>query len=402
MTSEDLSEKIISELLKTPLERAKKYADGNSQYILADITGDAFPEMIAVFAEGYVTDMSWCAYDMSGRYPVRFASGTLDYDESIKFISDGNGGRKLVSAYTLGCTFEIGFRKAEICDVTYPLQSRCRTLGCEKFFYLNSEGDMKTAYRTELFMDGRDYEGRGEYFDFSFEPDGYYKDSAFDMMYSDFLSEYDILIEIGTDENGEPIIVGGNSEFVEYPEVNNAPVGVGEAVKYIDVCGKMYAEDSEDITIHAEDIPEDFDFSVLNSFPRLRSLSLSGEAENAVKIVFSPSDWCGRVKELTVDSLLFEPEGGYGCFENVRNIFVRGRPDSIEFISDMKSIEVFSCEYAPDYEFLRSLMKLPKLAVISDSGIWSFLGDEKGKNIPEDFGKWFEDDRIIWASVKVG
>lgn len=108
------------------------------------------------------------------------------------------------------------------------------------------------------------------------------------------------------------------------------------------------------------------------------------------------------MKNLTVDPFLFEPEGGYGCFENVRDICVRGRPDSIDFISDMKSIEVFSCEYAPDYEFLRPLMKLPKLAVISDSGIWSFMGDEKGKNIPDDFRKWLEDDRIIWASVKVG
>ncbi|MCI7767968.1 MAG: hypothetical protein MSJ26_08345 [Oscillospiraceae bacterium] len=105
---------------------------------------------------------------------------------------------------------------------------------------------------------------------------------------------------------------------------------------------------------------------------------------------------------LYVDPLLFEPVGGYGCFENVREICVLGRHDSIDFIADMKSIEVFSCEYAPDYEFLRPLMSLPKLAVIADSGVWSFIPHEERKNMPEDVRKWREDNRIIWAMVKIG
>lgn len=403
MTSEELSEKIISELSKTPLEMAQEYADGNSHYILADITGDAFPEMIAVFEEGYVTDMSWCAYDMSGRYPILFAAGILDCDESIKLISDGNGGRKLVSAFTTGCAAQYGRKEAEIFELTYPLQSRRRTLGCEEYYYSYiSSKSTTTAYRNELYLDGADHKGRGEYFEVLSESDEYYQNTAFDMMYSDFLSGYDILLEIETDENGKPYLVGDCPEFSERPEINNAPAGVGEAVRYIDVCGEMYLEDSEYITIHAEDIPEDFDFSVLNSFPRLRSLRLTGEAEGIEKIIFSPSDWCRRVINLYVDPLLFEPVGGYSCFENVREICVLGRPDSIDFIADMKSIEVFSCEYAPDYEFLRPLMSLPKLAVIADSGIWSFLPHEEGIIMPEDFRKWLEDNRIIWATVKIG
>ncbi len=407
MTADELSEKIISELSKTPLERAEEYFQRSSNSVLVDITGDGFPEMISVMLEGYVYDMSWSAYDMSGRYPIKFAYGILDCDESIKLISDGNGGRKLVSAYTTGIAINFGCKEADICEISYPLQSRERTLGCETYYYSrNYDTEKQTAYRNELYMDGREYEGRGKYFEFEFVPGEFYKETAFDKMYSDFLSEYDILFEIEIDENGEPYIVGNNLEkstaFSEYPEVNNAPAGEGKAVRYIDVCGEMYPEDSSVIAINAEDVDDDFDFSVLNRFPELRSLKLSGDSESGRRIKFSPSEWCGKVTHLRVDPLLYEPEGGYGCFENVRDIVVCGRPDSIEFITDMKNIEVFTCEFAPDHEFLRPLMSLPKLAVIPDSGYESFMPYEESRNMPEEFRRWMKDNDIIWAKVKVG
>lgn len=407
MTDDELSEKIISELSKTPLERAEEYFQSSSDSVLVDITGDGFPEMISVMLEGYVYDMSWSAYDMSGRYPIKFASGILDGGESIKLISDENGGRKLVSAYTTGIAVNFRCKEADICEISYPLQSRKRTLGCETYYYSrNSDTEKQTAYRTELYMNGREYEDRGKYFEFEFLPGEYYKETAFDKMYSDFLSEWDILLEIEIDENGEPYISGNELEkstaFSEYPEVNNAPVGVGKAVRYIDVCGEMYPEDSREIAINAEAVDDDFDFSVLNSFPELRSLILSGDSESGRRIKFSPSEWCGKVTHLRVAPLLYEPEGGYGCFENVRDIVVLGRPDSIEFITDMKNIEVFTCEFAPDHEFLRPLMSLPKLAVIPDSGYGSFMPYEEIRNRPEEFIRWMKDNDIIWAMVKVG
>lgn len=51
---------------------------------------------------------------MSGRYPIKFASGILDGGESIKLISDGNGGRKLVSAYTTGIAINFGCKEVDM------------------------------------------------------------------------------------------------------------------------------------------------------------------------------------------------------------------------------------------------------------------------------------------------
>lgn len=395
ITSADFIEEIETEFAKTPLERAIEYSESlnRSNVLLCDLTGDNYPELISIGWDGYVWDLGYNVYDLSGRYPVGIASGILDADEKIKLICADDGTRKLISKCTLGCASGYGDIEAEESELYFGADTNSRVIG-EAEFYLSCSKDK--AYCTELYMNNTEYERTGL---FDGQREAYTTiDEAFDKMYSDYLSDYEILLEIGLDENDCVIVDGNTSEFSSYPEIGGLPA---PDIQYVEICGEKVRVDSNTVTIRAEKLEADFDFDILNSFENLRTLNLTkgyySDYDSKIKIV--PSEWCSRVKNLRINTDIYELDGSYGCFGSLRSIYVNGRTESLDFITEIQGLEVFTCDYAPDYEYLMPLTELPKLAVIADSGYGSFVAEwesEIPEALREKMSEW------VWSMVKVG
>jgi len=394
ITSADFIEEVETEFAKTPLERAIEYSEGLSQSnALCDLTGDNFPELITIGWDGYVWDLGYIVYDLSGRYPVGIATGRLDADEKIKLICADDGTRRLISKCTLRCASGYGIIEAETNELYFGADINAKVIGAAEYYSSYFADGTQKAYCTELYMDSIEYERTG-----LFDGQNAYtaNDEAFDKMYSDYLSEYEILLEIGLDENNCVTVEGNISEFSSYPEFDNSP-----DIQYVEICGEMVSVDSNNVTIYAEKLEADFDFDILNSFENLRTLNLSkdyySDYDDKIKIV--PSEWCSRVKNLRINTDIYEFEGGYSCFESLCSIYVCGRPESLDFVAEIQSLEVFTCDYAPDFEYLMPLTELPKLAVIADSGYGSFV-DENENEMPEAVRKKISE--CVWAMVKIG
>ncbi len=413
LSSDEFTGIVTEKCSKTPLELAQEYYDteynndsNNGYACLVDVTEDGFPEILTVCHEGYINDSTYFVNDISRGKPVLLGSGCINFGDSITFFDSPDKGKGLISYYNIYCALHYSIRTFD-CEYFNDLSaSRFSENGfIESYWNWDAENMFTEYYVGECSLDGKKYDRTeiNSRVSISFDEEDKWLNEMTEQMYSDFLSDKRVYLT-ATVSDREIVFSQQQSDFNDYPASAYLP----DDTEHIKIGNEIYSITDNTILIATDELANNFDFDILNRFENLKEVRIDGSK----KVHITPSEWCERITTLTINSSVAEIEGGYGCFSNVREfVAINGdlnynisKPTALyelDFITDMQSIEIFSCEYAPDYDYLRPLMELKNLRVISDSGHGSFLDDEARKNpVPDDMAdtvrKW------IWTYIKIG
>ncbi|MBQ7782701.1 MAG: hypothetical protein IJ368_01900, partial [Oscillospiraceae bacterium] len=285
-----LEEYITEKQSLTPLDNVKKQVFADS--MLYDFTGDGFPERLTF---GYGLEAEFTIADMSRGYPCTIASGLFEgeiylcEDEQIRFIA-------WEEEFGHAHMFEFS---AERCDF-YDSVAVQTELGRGEVCYDHWDSDLSERYNSALSFQGTElapmkmYNHRGGW---ETEDEAWL---SFHSAFEEYISRYTIIdiIRAEMNEDGEFVSENITEEFAEAPQhclIKNRCAYSDEET--IIICGRKYPLSSTAIEVDLS-ADKDFDFSVLNGFNMLESLTvISGENRS---VMFEQNDWCGKIKQLTI------------------------------------------------------------------------------------------------------
>lgn len=347
--TENITENVTENVVTSQRELMEENI-ANRQYahcFFYDVTGDNFPEMIEIVPMGFSMDYDVVIYDFSGEEPVLLLYAGANAGESIYVCKDADGNRFLLyresDYHTYGMDTE-SYIRADVKEhsITKTL------LGRGENYYQNIPG-AEYAYNAVLEFEGVNTQNLGSMNEPA-ENMLYPSEELLKSYFEDYLKKVTVIDEFvlpsGNEMDGFIQKMMARADDYSYtPNYNYADwLKKWESqveVKKILICGKYYNADAKSIHLFAEDLDETFDSDILNEFSNLEEISFEAgyyekAAENRFKI--KASDWCENITFIKVDLGMFELQGDFSAFTNIKEAMYSGDFRNTNYLEDIKKL----------------------------------------------------------------
>lgn len=365
---------------------------------LYDVTGDNFPEMIEIVPMYFSMDYDVTIYDFSGDQPVPLLYVGANEGESIYVCEDADGNRFLLyheSDYHSYGTDVESYIRADVKEHSITEN----VLGRGENYYQDIPG-REYAYNAVLEFDGVETQSLGNVNE-AIEDSVFPSEEVLKNYFEEYLKSVTVIDEfvLPSSDGMDEFVKKMRAEADDYsyaPDYNYADwlkefeSNVQE--RSILICGKYYHTEAKSIHLSAENLDETFDSDVLNEFPNLLEISFeAGYYEKAVenRIKIKASNWCENVKSIKVDLGMFELEGDFSTFTNIKEAMFTGNFQNTSYLEDIKKlsqVDIVKFYYISAWDkkdFINAfklVSEMPNVKVVAYSGHCVISEDMTGED----------------------
>lgn len=323
----------------------------NTNGFLYDVTGDNFPELVELVPMYYKSDYELYFYDFSASEPKQLVQIGCNAGDKIYICQDENRNRFLLS-------FQTYFQTAGKSQVEYvktDINGHCMTsaiLGKSVNYIQDNPKQERDYYNAILYFEGKNLEALG-ICDERNENGTFPSEELLKQCFEEYLDTVEILDEITLpqpdamdmflsemEEKKDTFTYVPDYDYEEWYKVSVEP-------ECVNICGFNYDVNSTELYLSGNILDETFDSDVLNQFPDLCSVTFDGKSDGAVgdKIVIKPSEWCGRILSMDINTEMFRLSGDFSSFTNIQEVTFWGdihKTDSVDFIQSIPHARVLN------------------------------------------------------------
>lgn len=298
----------------------------NTNGFLYDVTGDNFPELVELVPMFYRSDYELYFYDFSSGEPKQLAEIGCNAGDTIYICQDENQNRFMLSFQTYLQTAgksEVEYVKTDI-NGHYMTSS---ILGRSVNYIQNNPKAEDCYYNAILYFDGASVETLGRC-DGKTENDMLPSEELLKEYFEEYLGTVEILDELTlpSSDSVETFLQEMEKKKDNYTFIPdyNYEEWFGQTIEpeRINICGIYYDKTATELYLSANLLDETFDSDVLNQFPDLCSVTFDGKSDGAVgdKIVIKPSEWCGGILSMDINTEMFRLSGDSSSFPNIQEV----------------------------------------------------------------------------------